>query len=81
MNSTDEEHLGRLCDVLNEHHVAHVIFGSFAGRLQGADLRLLDWIQLTPGRPRELGALYDDCSECNASTFFTVFYYDITQHG
>jgi hypothetical protein len=49
--------------------------------LQGADLRLLDWIQLAPGRPRELGALYDDCSECNASTFFTVFYYDITQHG
>ncbi len=49
--------------------------------LQGADLRLLDWIQLTPGRSRELGALYDDCSACNASTFFTVFYYDITQHG
>lgn len=49
MNSTDEEHLGRLCDVLNEHHVAHVILGSFAGRLQGADLRTVD-VDVAPER-------------------------------
>lgn len=48
--------------------------------LQGANLRLPTWLQLAPGRPRELAALYEDCTECNASTFFTVFYYDITQH-
>ncbi len=49
--------------------------------LQGANLRLLDWMLLAPGRSRELSALYSDCNECDASTFFTVFYYDITQHG
>jgi hypothetical protein len=43
VSSTDEEQLGRLCDVLNEHHVVYVIFGSFAGRLQGADLRTVTW--------------------------------------
>lgn len=30
MSSSEEEQLGRLCEVLNEHHVAYVIFGSFA---------------------------------------------------
>ena len=49
--------------------------------LQGSQLHLADWLQLLPGHPRELAALYDDCSDCNPSTFFTVFYYDITQHG
>ncbi len=49
--------------------------------LQGAQLHLEGWIQLLPGHSRELAALYDDCSDCNPSTFFTVFYYDISQHG
>lgn len=49
--------------------------------LKGANLRLLDWMLFAVGQPRELGALYDDCHECNASTFFTAFYYDIRQHG
>lgn len=31
-----------LCNVLNEHGVVFVVFGSFAGRLQGAPLRTLD---------------------------------------
>lgn len=31
-----------LCEVLNEHQVAYVVFGSLAGRLQGAPLRTLD---------------------------------------
>lgn len=53
----------------------------FVKLLQGSQLRLLDWLQLAPGRPRELAALYNDCSDCNPSTFFTVFYYDISQHG
>lgn len=41
----DEEQRRRLkllCEALNEHGVAYVVFGSFAGRLQGAPLRTLD---------------------------------------
>lgn len=49
--------------------------------VKGVNLRLLDWMLFAPGRPRELGALYDDCRECNASTSFTAFYYDIRVHG
>jgi len=31
-----------LCDVLNAHNVEYVVFGSFAGRLQGVPLRTID---------------------------------------
>ncbi len=49
--------------------------------LKGVNLRFLDWMLFAAGAPRELGALYDDCRECNASTYFTAFYYDIRSHG
>jgi hypothetical protein len=49
--------------------------------LTGANLRILDWMLFAVGRPRDLAALYDDCNECDASTFFTAIYYDITQHS
>ncbi len=49
--------------------------------IKGVNLRLLDWMLFSIGEPRELGALYDDCNECNASLFFTAFYYDQRQHG
>ncbi len=49
--------------------------------LSGANLRLLDWMLFATGWPRDLGALYDDCNECVASTFLTAFYYDQRQHG
>jgi len=49
--------------------------------VKGANLRLLDWMLFAVGRPRDLAALYDDCNECDASTYFTAFYYDITQHS
>jgi len=49
--------------------------------LSGTNLRLLDWMLFAIGRPRDLGALYDDCNECDASTYLTAFYYDITQHS
>jgi hypothetical protein len=49
--------------------------------LKGANLRLLDWMLFAVGRPRDLAALYDDCNECDSSTFFTAFYYDVTQHS
>ena len=31
-----------VCDVVNAHDVQYVVFGSFAGRLQGVPLRTLD---------------------------------------
>lgn len=49
--------------------------------LKGANLRLLDWMLFAVGRPRDLAALYDDCNECDPSTYFTAFYYDVTQHS
>jgi hypothetical protein len=48
---------------------------------KGANLRLLDWMQFAASGPRELAALYDDCRECNATTSFTAFYYDVRSHG
>jgi hypothetical protein len=53
---------------------------SVAPLLHGVNLRLLDWMLFDEGRPRELAAFYDDCNECEASTYFTAFHYDITQH-
>jgi hypothetical protein len=53
---------------------------NLAPLIKGVNLRLLDWMLLYEGRPRELAALYDDCSECAATTFFTAFHYDISQH-
>jgi hypothetical protein len=48
--------------------------------LTGVNLRWLDWMLFSDGAPRELGALYDDCGECAATTFFTAFHYDVSQH-
>jgi hypothetical protein len=48
--------------------------------LKGVNLRLLDWLLLADGEPRELGALYEDCNQCAAETFFTAFHYDFSQH-
>jgi hypothetical protein len=53
---------------------------SLAPLLKGVNLRLLDWMLFAEGKDRELGALYDDCTECNAATFFTAFHYDVAQH-
>lgn len=49
--------------------------------LTGANLRVLDWMLFAVGWPRDLGALYDDCNDCVASTFLTAFYYDQRQHA
>jgi len=48
--------------------------------LTGANLRLVDWMLFAMGGQRELGAVYDDCSNCAATTFFTAFYYDLRSH-
>jgi len=42
-----------------------------------ANLRLMDWVLLNVGQGRELAALYDDCSDCQATTYFTAFHYDL----
>jgi hypothetical protein len=49
--------------------------------LKGVNLRLLDWMLFAPGRPRELAAMYDNCTGCQASTFLTAFHYDLVQHA
>lgn len=48
--------------------------------LKGADLRLLDWVQVSPSRPKELAAVFQNCADCAATTYFTTFYYDLRQH-
>jgi len=53
---------------------------SLAPLIKGVNLRLLDWMLFAEGKPRELGALYDDCNECEPATFFTAFHYDFPQH-
>ena len=53
---------------------------AMAPLIKGVNLRLLDWMLLYEGHPRELAALYDDCNECAATTFFTAFHYDLSQH-
>jgi hypothetical protein len=48
--------------------------------LQGVSLRWVDWMRFGDGERLEPAVLYDDCTECAASTFFTSFHYDISQH-
>jgi hypothetical protein len=49
--------------------------------LSGVNLRILDWERFADGFLEDLTALYDDCRNCAATTYFTAFYYDATQHG
>jgi hypothetical protein len=46
----------------------------------GVNLRLTDWLLLDVGQGRELGALFDDCSDCQTTTYFTALHYDLRQH-
>ncbi len=48
--------------------------------IDGTNLRLVDWLLLNVGQGRELGALYDDCTDCEATTYFTALHYDLRQH-
>lgn len=48
--------------------------------LKGVDLQWLDWMQLAQGQPREMAAIYRDCNDCAATTYFTTFHYDFRQH-
>lgn len=49
--------------------------------LGGVDLRIFDWQHFADGFQDDLTALYDDCRTCAATTYFTAFYYDATQHA
>ncbi|HWG20510.1 MAG TPA: hypothetical protein VG225_08255 [Terracidiphilus sp.] len=48
--------------------------------LKGVNLHWIDLVQLSAGAPRELAVLYDDCRDCAATTYFTTFHYDFSQH-
>lgn len=48
--------------------------------LKGVHLHWLDWMKFADGEPREIAALYDDCNDCAATTYFTAFRYDLSQH-
>lgn len=48
--------------------------------LDGTNLRLKDWLLLNVDRGREVGLLYDDCNDCEATTYFTALHYDLRQH-
>jgi hypothetical protein len=48
--------------------------------LKGVNLRWLDWMQFAAGAPQEFTVFYDDCRDCAATTYFTAFHYDVSQH-
>ena len=48
--------------------------------IDGTNLRMVDWLLLDVTSPRELGVLYDDCADCDATTYFTTLHYDLRQH-
>ena len=59
MTASDYQNLVKLCQALDEHGVEYLVFGSFAGRLQGADLETVD-VDLVPERSEgNLGKLCD----------------------
>ena len=48
--------------------------------LRGPGLRLLGWLRLWREGSPELTATYNDCAECQRTTFFTTFYIDMKTH-
>jgi hypothetical protein len=53
---------------------------SIAPLVSGVNLRFVDWLKFADGAERELGALYDNCTDCAADTYFTAFHYDLSHH-
>ncbi len=47
---------------------------------KGRNLRWLDWLQFSDSSAPEIAALYEDCGECDATTYFTALHYDMSQH-
>jgi hypothetical protein len=48
--------------------------------LTGVNLRLFDRERFADGASEDLTALYDNCRNCTAETYFTAFYYDVSHH-
>jgi hypothetical protein len=48
--------------------------------LRGPGLQLLGWLRLWREGSPELVATYNDCSECQRTTFFTALYIDMKTH-
>lgn len=48
--------------------------------LRGPGLKLLGWLRLWREGNPEIVATYDDCAECQRTTFFTTFYIDNKTH-
>jgi hypothetical protein len=46
----------------------------------GVQLHLYDWERFADGASEDLAALYDNCRNCAAETYFTAFYYDVAHH-
>ena len=44
--------------------------------LTGVNLRWFEWEHFASSAPEELTLLYDNCSNCAASTYFTALHYD-----
>jgi hypothetical protein len=49
--------------------------------LHGVNPRILGWTTFAGESVPELGLVYDDCSACDASTFFTTIYYNVGAHA
>lgn len=49
--------------------------------IDGTNLKIADWLLLDVTSPRELAVLYDDCADCDATTYFTTLHYDLRQHA
>jgi hypothetical protein len=48
--------------------------------LRGPGLRLLGWLRLWREGTPELVATYNDCADCQRTTFFTTFHVDLKSH-
>ena len=87
MTASDYQNLVKLCQALDEHGVEYLVFGSFAGRLQGADLETVD-VDLVPEGQRETWASFatpstpsgrDGASKTQVLVFGSTA--DVSKHG
>ena len=53
----------------------------FAPLLTGVNLRWFDPVRFADDATNEWPVLYDNCRDCQPSTYFTAFYYDIRSHA
>ena len=70
-----------VADTFNIWSVSLTNQSSVTQLLTGVNLRLFDWQRFADGTPPALPALYDNCRECAANTYFTAFYYDVRNHS